>query len=113
MGHHHCGNGRRRWHLGRPAGGGGPACLRAGSGGDPHLERDLRLPDDYEIPGFHAFACENEAMAWNFQVRHYADEARQARAPPLPTPRRPTRQPLRAGVPRAPRQPTHRRLATR
>lgn len=40
-----------------------------------------RLPDDYDVPGFHAFACENAAMSWNFHVRHYADEARQARDP--------------------------------
>jgi choline dehydrogenase-like flavoprotein len=39
------------------------------------------LPDDYDVPGFHTFACENDAMSWNFQVRHYADEARQTRDP--------------------------------
>jgi choline dehydrogenase len=38
-----------------------------------------RLPDDYEVPAFHPFACENEAMSWSFGVRHYADEQRQAR----------------------------------
>jgi choline dehydrogenase-like flavoprotein len=40
-----------------------------------------RMPDDYDVPGFHAFACENDAMRWDFHVRHYADEARQARDP--------------------------------
>ncbi|HLZ98330.1 MAG TPA: GMC oxidoreductase [Steroidobacteraceae bacterium] len=49
------------------------------AGGDPGLEAGERLPDDYRVPGFHAFACENPAMSWDFEVRHYANEARQAR----------------------------------
>ena len=49
------------------------------AGGDP--QQAERMPDDYEVPAFHAFACENPALAWNFHVRHYADEARQARDP--------------------------------
>ncbi|SFN09726.1 GMC family oxidoreductase [Variovorax sp. OV329] len=49
------------------------------AGGDPQGEQ--RMPDDCEVPAFHAFACENPALAWNFQVRHYADEALQARDP--------------------------------
>lgn len=53
--------------------------LEAGS--DPRTTEAARLPEDYDVPGFHAFACENDAMSWNFQVRHYADEARQARDP--------------------------------
>ena len=40
-----------------------------------------RLPDDYDVPAFHAFASENEALRWDFHVRHYADDARQARDP--------------------------------
>lgn len=51
------------------------------AGGDPRASDAERFPDDYDVPGFHAFACENAAMSWNFQVRHYADEARQARDP--------------------------------
>ncbi|MEJ8853896.1 GMC family oxidoreductase [Variovorax robiniae] len=50
------------------------------AGGDPRAEGE-RLPDDYDVPAFHAFACENPAMAWNFHVRHYEDEQRQARDP--------------------------------
>ncbi|MDM0073513.1 GMC family oxidoreductase [Variovorax sp. J2P1-59] len=50
--------------------------LEAGS--DPR-ENAARLPDDYDVPAFHAFACENTAMSWNFRVRHYADEDQQAR----------------------------------
>lgn len=48
------------------------------AGGDPRASA-ARLPDDYDVPGFHAFACENPAISWNFRVRHYADEALQAR----------------------------------
>jgi len=69
--------------------GGGPLAARlaeAGmrvllleAGGDPLADTGERLPDDYRVPGFHAFACENPAMSWDFKVRHYADEARQAR----------------------------------
>ena len=33
------------------------------------------------MPAFHASACENPAMSWGFQVRHYVDEQRQARDP--------------------------------
>ncbi len=51
------------------------------AGGDPLASSAERLPEDYDVPGFHAFACENPAMSWNFQVRHYADEACQARDP--------------------------------
>jgi choline dehydrogenase len=51
------------------------------AGGDPRSSSGPRLPEDYDVPGFHAFACENDAMSWNFHVRHYADEARQARDP--------------------------------
>lgn len=49
------------------------------AGGDPCAGAGARLPDDYRVPGFHAFACENPAMRWDFHVRHYADEARQCR----------------------------------
>ena len=48
------------------------------AGGDACLMDAERLPDDYDVPGFHAFACENPAMRWDFQVRHYVDEARQS-----------------------------------
>ena len=51
------------------------------AGGDPCATEGARLPEDYETPGFHAHACENPAMSWNFHVRHYADESLQARDP--------------------------------
>ncbi|WP_428422504.1 GMC family oxidoreductase [Methylibium sp.] len=71
--------------------GGGPLAARlveAGmrvfvieAGADPRTGADQQRPDDYDVPAFHPFACENDAMSWNFQVRHYADESRQARDP--------------------------------
>ena len=36
-----------------------------------------RLPADYDVPAFHAFASENSALRWDFFVRHYRDEAAQ------------------------------------
>ncbi len=33
-----------------------------------------RMPCDYEVPAFHAFATENESMKWDFFVRHYGDD---------------------------------------
>ncbi|HWP60544.1 MAG TPA: GMC family oxidoreductase [Candidatus Acidoferrales bacterium] len=38
-----------------------------------------RLPEDYHVPAFHAFASENPAIKWDFFVRHYADDAAQRR----------------------------------
>src|SRR5574340_1704091 len=46
--------------------------LEAGS--DAAASADGRLPDDYDVPGFHPFASENPAMSWGFGVRHYADQ---------------------------------------
>jgi choline dehydrogenase len=48
-------------------------------GGDPVQPGSDRLPFDYDVPAFHAFASENEAMKWDFFVRHYADLAAQKR----------------------------------
>src|SRR6476620_9356562 len=51
------------------------------AGGDPKelaggdaVSAEGRLPCDYDVPAFHAFASENEAMKWDFFVRHYADD---------------------------------------
>jgi choline dehydrogenase len=49
------------------------------SGGDAVTRDDNRLPHDYDVPAFHAFASENTAMAWDFFVRHYADDGVQRR----------------------------------
>jgi choline dehydrogenase-like flavoprotein len=54
--------------------GGDPRQLQ---GGDP-VSPDLnRLPDDYDVPCFHAFASENTAMRWDFFVRHYGNSTAQ------------------------------------
>lgn len=58
--------------------GGDPYTLQ---GGDPVQPELNRLPYDYEVPVFHAFASENEAMKWNFFVRHYRDEQLQRSDP--------------------------------
>jgi choline dehydrogenase len=34
---------------------------------------------DYQVPAFHARVSEDERVAWNFFVRHYADDAQQRR----------------------------------
>src|SRR5207249_3102184 len=47
------------------------------SGGDPVEPGGNRLPADYDVPAFNAFASENSAMKWDFFVRHYTDEDQQ------------------------------------
>src|SRR3954452_17532523 len=54
---------------------------RTMNGRNPSDPERNRLPDDYDVPGFHAFACENAALKWDFFVRHYADDATQRRDP--------------------------------
>ncbi len=54
--------------------GGDPLALR---GGDTAYPDENRLPDDYRVPVFHACSTENEAMRWDFFVRHYENEALQ------------------------------------
>jgi choline dehydrogenase-like flavoprotein len=54
---------------------------RGMSGGDPIDPESNRLPADYDVPAFHAFASENSAMKWDFFVRHYEDDAEQEQDP--------------------------------
>jgi choline dehydrogenase len=49
------------------------------SGGDACDPNHNRVPDDYNVPVFHALSTENVAMKWDFFVRHYADLAQQKR----------------------------------
>jgi choline dehydrogenase-like flavoprotein len=58
--------------------GGDPCHLQ---GGDPLEPTINRLPDDYQVPAFHPFASENEAISWHFFVRHYSDLAQRQRDP--------------------------------
>ena len=55
-----------------------PFNIKGGSPDNPDLNR---LPADYEVPVFHAFASENTAMKWDFFVRHYRSDASQLRDP--------------------------------
>ncbi|MBL8298072.1 MAG: GMC family oxidoreductase [Rhodanobacteraceae bacterium] len=50
--------------------GGDPLELK---GGDPVDPNGNRLPADYQVPVFHAFSSENDAMKWDFFVRHYSN----------------------------------------
>ena len=55
----------------------GHSVLLLEAGGDALDRTEERLPEDYQVPAFHAFASENAAMKWDFFVRHYVDEERQ------------------------------------
>jgi choline dehydrogenase len=58
--------------------GGDPRALTGAVRGRPG---ENRLPDDYDVRAFHPFASENEAMRWDFFVRHYDDDEAQRRDP--------------------------------
>src|SRR5437667_8077628 len=58
--------------------GGDPRQLSGTNDDQPGLNR---LPDDYDVPCFHGFASENDAMRWDFFVRHYASDAMQQKDP--------------------------------
>ncbi|HEY2151211.1 MAG TPA: GMC family oxidoreductase [Vicinamibacterales bacterium] len=45
-------------------------------GATPQTPGVNSLPDDYDVPAFHPLATENDAMRWDFFVRHYADADR-------------------------------------
>ncbi len=59
------------------------------AGGDPRelsgsdaVHGDVnRMPNDYDVPCFHAFASENDAIKWDFFVRHYGSDDTQRRDP--------------------------------
>ncbi len=56
--------------------GGDPLTLQGGGPVGPR-----RMPEDYQVPTFHPMASENEAIRWDFFVRHYADLKQQERDP--------------------------------
>lgn len=58
--------------------GGDPKQLQ---GGDATYPDQNRLPDDYDVPVFHPFASENDAMSWHFFVRHYTNQELQTKDP--------------------------------
>ncbi|HEU4886755.1 MAG TPA: GMC family oxidoreductase [Thermoanaerobaculia bacterium] len=60
------------------------------AGGDPRTTRGAHpgappgtntLPDDYDVPAFHAQASENSGNKWDFFVRHYGNDALQKKDP--------------------------------
>ena len=66
----------------------GHSVLVLEAGGDPRelmggnaLRDENCLPEDYDVPAFHACSTENRALAWDYFVRHYSDEDRQRRDP--------------------------------
>jgi choline dehydrogenase-like flavoprotein len=68
---------------------GGRSVLLLEAGGDPRQLSGTnddqpginRLPNDYDVPSFHGFASENDAMRWDFFVRHYASDEMQRKDP--------------------------------
>jgi len=58
--------------------GGDPRQLSGTNDDQPGINR---LPDDYDVPSFHGFASENDAMRWDFFVRHYASDEMQRKDP--------------------------------
>ena len=46
-------------------------------GSTPQTPGINSLPDDYDVPGFHALSAENDGIRWDFFVRHYEDQTRQ------------------------------------
>ncbi|HEX6087725.1 MAG TPA: GMC oxidoreductase [Thermoanaerobaculia bacterium] len=56
---------------------GGDPRTEKGSNYNPNSTAQSTLPDDYDVPAFHAQASENSGMKWDFYVRHYQDDAQQ------------------------------------
>jgi choline dehydrogenase-like flavoprotein len=49
--------------------------LEAGSDPGEPADHDPELSNQYQVPAFHPFASENPAMAWNFMVHDFGDDA--------------------------------------
>src|SRR3954454_11180665 len=54
---------------------------RTSAGDNPNSPHVNSLPDDYDVPAFHALSSENSGMTWEFWVQHYTDAARKVRDP--------------------------------
>ena len=70
----------------------GRTVLLLEAGGDPRDASDQPapvpesggIPNDYDVPVFHGFASENDAMKWDFFVRHYKEDAASEAGSQLP-----------------------------
>jgi len=47
------------------------------TGSDPLHPGTNTYPEDYNVPAFHTLATENDAMRWDYFVRHYEDDVQQ------------------------------------
>lgn len=56
---------------------------RTSIGATPQTPGVNSLPDDYDVPAFHALSTENDGIRWDFFVRHFDDQGKQARDPKL------------------------------
>lgn len=54
---------------------------RTSVGNTPQSPQVNSLPDDYDVPAFHALASENSGLRWDFWVRHYTDDSQQFKDP--------------------------------
>jgi len=54
---------------------------RTSVGATPQTPGVNSLPDDYDVPAFHALSTENEGIRWDYFVRHYGDDERQRSDP--------------------------------
>ena len=66
--------------------GGGPLAMRLAAAGHSVIVIEAGVatgPGDlaYEVPGFHAYASEDETMTWSYFVQHYDDPQQAERDP--------------------------------
>ena len=54
---------------------------RTSVGATPQTPGVNSLPDDYDVPAFHALSTENTGMRWDYFVRHYGDDDQQKKDP--------------------------------
>ena len=54
---------------------------RRSFGDTPNTPQINSLPDDYDVPAFHALSTENSGIRWDFWVRHYANDDQQRKDP--------------------------------
>ncbi len=67
----------------------GKQVLLLEAGGDPLASKgtdavspdENRLPEDYQVPVFHAISSENNAMKWNYFIDHYSETQQQIKDP--------------------------------